>query len=94
MRESFLERKLCAFAKAHGILTLKLVAMGGAQKGQPDRLLLKKGKAVFLEIKAPGRKLRPLQLRWLEKLRAKGFAAHWCDSVEERERIMRDEYDL
>ena len=51
--------------------------------GMPDRLLLfPDGKLAFAEIKAPGRKPRPLQISRIEKLRSLGFKVYVIDSIE------------
>jgi hypothetical protein len=38
---------------------------------------------MFLEIKAPGKKPGPLQLREMTKMHDRGVDVFWCDSVEE-----------
>ncbi len=51
--------------------------------GVPDRLvLLPKGKIYFVELKAPGKKLRPLQLKRKEQLESLGFKVYVIDSYE------------
>lgn len=46
----------------------------------PDRLvLLSDGKAGFVEVKAPGKKPRPLQLKRHEKLRQLGYQVFVLD---------------
>lgn len=40
------------------------------------------GRAVYIEVKAPGNKPTELQTRFLEVLRSKGAIAFWADSVE------------
>lgn len=39
------------------------------------------GRAIFIEVKAPGGKPTPLQLGFLERRRAEGAVALWADSV-------------
>lgn len=43
--------------------------------GFPDLMCLKDGKAVFIEVKRPGEKPRPLQRYRLEELTELGFEA-------------------
>lgn len=50
--------------------------------GFPDIMALKDGKAVFVEVKRPGQKPRPLQDYRMSQLRAKGFAVIVADGVE------------
>ena len=72
MRERDLERYTTMFIKSHGGLALKFISPGYA--GVPDRLVLMPGgKMCFMELKAPGRKPRPLQVRLIKQLRALGF---------------------
>lgn len=79
--EKSIELALTAAAKAIGGMSVKLVSPGMA--GMPDRLvLLPHGRTGFVEVKAPGQKLRPLQLRRHEQLRALGFQVHVLDSME------------
>ena len=79
MRESTVEKAVCRHAEACGWMVLKL---GGAgDRGKPDRLFLKDGRALFIEFKAPGKRPTALQARYLERLRAAGFSAVVVDDV-------------
>lgn len=63
MRESTLESRLVREVKKHGGLALKWVSPG--QNGVPDRIvILPDGRVAFVEMKAPGKQLSPLQFRW------------------------------
>lgn len=88
MRESYSERAVCQFARDHGCLVLKLA--GPNAKGQPDRLILKDGKALFIEFKAVGKKPTLLQTKWIERLRAQGFAAEWTDDIGHGRTLVRE----
>ena len=58
--EKYVEQKLVTEAKKMGGLAVKFVSPG--LDGVPDRLVLfPGGKVAFAELKAPGKKLRPLQ---------------------------------
>lgn len=81
MKESSVESAVCKYAKSKGWLPVKL--SGPGDRGKPDRMFLRNGKAVFIEFKAPGKKPTALQLRWLEQLSDMGFVATWVDNVEE-----------
>jgi len=51
--------------------------------GVPDRLiLLPKGVAFFVELKAPGQRPRPIQEKRGKELAALGFPVLWLDSKE------------
>ena len=81
MRERDLERYTTMFIKSHGGLALKFISPGYA--GVPDRLVLMPGgKMCFMELKAPGRKPRPLQVRRIKELRALGFKVFVVDRKE------------
>ncbi len=52
--------------------------------GVPDRLLLfPGGRLAFVEVKAPGKKPRPLQRRRIEQLTALGFRVFVLDRKEQ-----------
>ncbi len=62
-------------------MALKFVAPGMA--GIPDRLvLLPRGRIYFVELKAPGKNLRPLQVKRKRQLEALGFKVYVIDSYE------------
>lgn len=78
MTEKHLEQKLVKAAKRVGGLALKFVSPG--YDGMPDRLiLLPGGKIAFIEVKAPGMKPRPLQMKRHKKLRSLGFKVYVLD---------------
>jgi len=79
MRESAVEKAICDFARKNGITPLKLAGPG--DKGKADRLFMRNGKAVFMEIKRPGGKPTELQLRFLRERLADGFQAAWFDNA-------------
>ena len=87
MREKTIEQKLVQSVKARGGLCPKLVCPGMA--GMPDRLvLLPGGKMGFVEVKAPGRKPRPLQLHRHSQLRSLGFEVFIVDAPEQIEEVL------
>lgn len=80
MRESAIEKHLVKAVKESGGLAIKLVSPGWA--GIPDRLILMPGgKLAFVELKAPGYTLRPLQVRRKRQLETLGFSVYCVDSV-------------
>src|SRR5690606_2325720 len=88
MREASIERKLRREVAKRGGRALKFISPGWS--GAPDRLvLLPGGKIIFVELKAPGKKPRPLQLKRHEELRQLGFHVEVIDSPEEVDEFMR-----
>ena len=82
MREKTVEAKLVAAVKAMGGLSPKFTSPG--YDGMPDRLvLLPNGKFAFVELKAPGKKMRPLQVRRKNQIEALGFLVYCIDRPEQ-----------
>lgn len=82
MREKTVENKLVKAVKALGGLAPKFISPGF--DGVPDRLvLLPKGRIVFIELKAEGKTLRPLQVRRKRQLEALGFSVYCIDRPEQ-----------
>lgn len=79
MQESSLEKKFVKAVESIGGLAPKWVAPGS--NGVPDRIvILHGGRVAFVELKAPGEKLRPLQEWWAEKLKNRGHRVYQIDS--------------
>ena len=82
MNEKQIENKLVLAVKKLGGIAPKFVSPGFA--GMPDRLiLLPDGHIAFAELKAPGKKPRPLQLSRHRLLREMGFAVYVIDDPEQ-----------
>ena len=81
LRESLIERKLVIEVKKRGGLAVKFVSPG--LDGVPDRLVLfPGGKLAFVELKAPGKTMRPLQEKRARQLTALGFQVYCVDNKE------------
>ena len=81
MRETAVEKHLAVEAKKRGGMSVKFVSPG--LDGVPDRLvLLPGGKLAFVELKAPGKKMRPLQVHRAKQLIALGFRVYCADRKE------------
>ena len=88
MEEKRIEQKLVKMTSQSGGVALKFVSPGCA--GVPDRLVLMPGgKAAFVEVKAPGRKPRPLQIRRISQLRRLGFRVFVVDGTEQIEEVLQ-----
>ena len=82
MTEKYIEKKLVAAVKDMGGIALKFVSPG--VDGVPDRIvLLPMGRMAFVECKATGKKMRPLQVRRKSQLEALGFLVYCVDRVEQ-----------
>ena len=82
MREKTIESKLIKAVKSMGGLAPKFVSPG--LDGVPDRLvLLPGGNMAFIEVKAPGETMRPLQVRRKRQLESLGFSVYCIDSPEQ-----------
>ena len=82
MREKQIENKLATEAKKLGGIALKFVSP--SFDGMPDRLvLMPDGHIAFVELKAPGKKPRPLQIARHKLLRSLGFQVYVIDGVEQ-----------
>ena len=82
MRENVIERQLAMAVKKMGGMAVKFVSPG--LDGVPDRIvLLPDKKMAFVELKAPGKKLRPLQETRRRQLEALGFPVYVIDGAEQ-----------
>lgn len=81
MRESTIERKMITEVKKRGGLAVKFVSPG--LDGVPDRLVLfPGGRLAFVELKAPGKIMRPLQKKRAKQLIQLGFRVYCVDNKE------------
>ena len=80
MREKTIEAKLVRTVKSMGGLAPKFVSPGF--DGMPDRIvLLPYGRLAFVEVKAYGKKPRPLQVRRKSQLESLGFSVYCLDDA-------------
>lgn len=82
MREHEIECKLVTETKKRKGMAVKFVSPG--LDGVPDRLvLLPEGRLAFVELKAPGKKPRPLQVKRKRQLETLGFNVYIVDEKEQ-----------
>lgn len=82
MKENVIERQFAMAVKKMGGMAVKFVSPG--LDGVPDRIvLLPDKKMAFVELKAPGKKLRPLQEKRKRQLEALGFPVYVIDRAEQ-----------
>ncbi|WP_281759558.1 VRR-NUC domain-containing protein [Alicyclobacillus hesperidum] len=89
MRESTLERRLVREVECIGGRAPKWVSPGN--RGVPDRIvILPGGRVAFVEMKAPGKPLAPLQVRWAKILSGLGHRVYRIDSDESIDRFIAE----
>lgn len=76
-RESDIQSDVVAYARSYGIIAKKL----NFGEGWPDFLFVYKGSVLFIEFKAPGESLSPLQQEIIHLLREQGATVQVVDSV-------------
>ena len=82
MLEKDIERRLVSEVKKRGGIAIKMLSAN--YNGLPDRLILLPGEIlVFVELKAPGKKPRSLQLKRHRELWALGFKVYVIDGIEQ-----------
>ena len=82
MLEKTIEHKLTVAVKKAGGIAVKFVSP--SFDGMPDRLvLLPDGRIAFVELKAPGKRPRPLQEARHRLLRSLGFRVYVIDKPEQ-----------
>lgn len=88
MREKEIERHLVMETRRAGGMAVKFVSPSFS--GMPDRLvLLGDGKMGFVEVKAPGQKPRPLQLKRHAMLRRLGYQVFALDAMEDIPAVLK-----
>lgn len=89
MLERHIEQRLVTEVKKMGGMALKFVSPGF--DGVPDRLiLLPKGKLAFIELKAPGKRLKPLQEKRRRQLESLGFLVFCVDDIKQIKPILNE----
>ena len=82
MREKAIEQKLVKATKSMGGIAPKFTCPGWG--GVPDRLILLTGKRLaFVEVKAPGETMRPLQVKRKRQLETLGFSVYCIDHLDQ-----------
>ncbi|MFA5385649.1 MAG: VRR-NUC domain-containing protein [Eubacteriales bacterium] len=79
MHESNIERRLKREVEKRGGKALKFISPGWS--GAPDRIVITPaGRVVFVELKAPGGQLRPLQEKRAAELKALNLSVYRVNS--------------
>ena len=86
--EKSIEEKLVKAVKKSGGLALKFLS---TVNGYPDRIILVKlGRVGFVEVKAPGKKPRPLQVQRIKQLKELGFKVFVLDDANQIPTILEE----
>ena len=87
MREKSIEAELKKAVKSMGGICAKWVSPG--IDGVPDRIVFFPGGRIgFVEVKAPGQKMRPLQKKRKRQLESLGFLVFCVDGIEQIEEVL------
>jgi Holliday junction resolvase len=73
--ESSIVASIVRVAKQRGWWIMKIHGGPYQLAGVPDLLLIKNGTAMFFEVKQPGKKATPLQVRRMAEIQQEGGAA-------------------
>ncbi len=79
--ESYEEAKVREWAELYGWWVSKFTALG--KRGVPDRIFIRSGIVVFIEMKKHGKEPTRQQLKRHNEMRAHGAIVHWADRHED-----------
>lgn len=87
--ETAITKSIVKMARDNGWWTMKIHGGAFQRAGIPDLLCIKGGRAVFLEVKQPGKKATPLQQHVMAEIREQGGAvAEVVTSKEEAKKAL------
>jgi len=87
--ESSITKSIVTLARSMGFWTFKIAGGPMQTSGIPDVLCIKAGKAVFLEVKQPGKKPTEIQKHRMHEIRAVGGAiAETVTSKQEAKEVL------
>lgn len=89
MLEKEIEKKLIEKVKKMGGISPKFISP--SYDGMPDRIIIIPfGNIAFVELKAPGKHLRPLQEKRKRKLESLGVLVFVIDSVDKIDEMLKE----
>ena len=81
MNEKHIELKFRTEVKKRGGIAIKFISPGF--DGVPDRIVLMQGgRIAFVELKAPGKKMSPKQIKRKRQLEELGFSVYIIDNID------------
>lgn len=87
VREVAIEKPSCEFAVRRGWMVVKLMLCN--IDSMPDRLLMRKGRVIFIEFKAPGEDPTPKQAKRHREIRAQGIEVFVIDNLEDAQVVLQ-----
>lgn len=79
--ERKIQEAVVKYAKARGVLCMKMQASRFGSVGWPDYFFFYKGQCLPVEFKAPKAKATPIQVAKHEELKARGFCVILCSDT-------------
>ena len=77
--ESYIESKVCKYARSKGWLVFKFVSPG--IRGVPDRIFIKNGVTFFVEFKRKGAKPTAFQEIMINRIKSQDVSVYIIDEV-------------
>ena len=87
VRESDIEGEIADFAEVRGWFGCKFTSPG--LRGVADRMFIRRGRVIFMEIKRPGEEPTLQQHKRARDMKSSGAEVHWVDSLEKARAILR-----
>ena len=88
IRESKVEAEIRKYAKSRGWWVAKFVSPG--LRGVPDRIFIRNGVTVFLEVKRPGEEPTLQQRKRHTDMRQYGARVYWVDSLADAMEVLNE----
>ena len=79
--ESEIEAEVRLYAKRRGWWVAKFVSPG--LRGVPDRIFIRNGRVIFIELKRNGKEPTTQQLKRHREMREHGARVYWSDSLDD-----------
>jgi hypothetical protein len=84
--EKTIETRCVDWARSRGWLSRKYQAP--TRRGSPDRIFMRNGVVVWIEIKRKGKEPTELQWREIRLMRAAGLNVYWVDDLEDAKAVL------
>ncbi len=88
LTENDIKRQVKDYLSIKGYFHFHILQGLGAFKGIPDRVAIKDGRVIFLEMKAPGKRQSEHQKKFQDRIEKTGGEYHVISSLEEIMKIL------